>query len=264
MRTGNAGRLQTKLSDDTRLTLGPASALTIDVYVFDPNKSENKMLVRALRGGFLFVGGKTENGAGSRVEIKTPLATLGVRGTRFLVAPIKPPTATPDPRTVRPGGPGQAPDLRGVPTFRTGMGVYVFEGIVDVNAPLGRATLRAGQGLILRQGEAPGPITQWTPDMIARALDSIGLTSEKVENTDPDTTGSFNGNRSTNGQPPSFPLRQEGRRFDLPNPYAVRPAGLNLNFNQSAVGIPLTTPAALRQCNTAAVTTPTLAACPQN
>ncbi len=86
--TGPDGRLAARLLDDTRLTLGEGAALLlVDRFVYDPSGSRNRLAIRALRGAFVFVGGRVEESAGARVTVRTPLATLGIRGTTVWADP---------------------------------------------------------------------------------------------------------------------------------------------------------------------------------
>ncbi|TAJ37115.1 MAG: hypothetical protein EPO55_19585 [Reyranella sp.] len=64
--------------DGTSLTIGPNSVLAIDKYVYDPNRKTGEMALSATRGAFRFVGGAISKN--SEVTIKTPSATLGIRG----------------------------------------------------------------------------------------------------------------------------------------------------------------------------------------
>jgi hypothetical protein len=63
--------------DDTNLSLGPGSTLKLDRTVFDDPKAGD-IAIKLTLGAFRFVTGNSNKEA---YEIKTPLATLGVRGT---------------------------------------------------------------------------------------------------------------------------------------------------------------------------------------
>jgi hypothetical protein len=68
--------------DDTYLTVGPDSHVTIDEFVYDPNSQNSKMVVNATLGVARFVTGKMGSAA---YQIKTPTTTIGVRGTVLTV-----------------------------------------------------------------------------------------------------------------------------------------------------------------------------------
>jgi hypothetical protein len=80
IRTDAAGEAQLKFVDDTRLVVGPNSQVTIDSFVFNPDTTAKAVTIDAARGVFRFITGKSPKQA---YTIKTPAATIGVRGTRF-------------------------------------------------------------------------------------------------------------------------------------------------------------------------------------
>ena len=63
--------------DDTNLSLGPGSTLKLDRTVFDDPKAGD-IAIKLTQGAFRFVTGNSEKEA---YVIKTPIATMGVRGT---------------------------------------------------------------------------------------------------------------------------------------------------------------------------------------
>jgi hypothetical protein len=67
------------LRDDTNLMLGPGSTLKLDRTVFDDPKAGD-IAIKLTQGTFRFVTGHSSKEA---YEIKTPIATMGVRGTIF-------------------------------------------------------------------------------------------------------------------------------------------------------------------------------------
>jgi hypothetical protein len=77
--TGPKGLAQIHLRDDTMLVVGPNSYMTVDSFVFSGAKATDISL-NAVRGAFRFITGAS---AKSAYQIKTPTATIGVRGTRF-------------------------------------------------------------------------------------------------------------------------------------------------------------------------------------
>ncbi len=52
----------------------------LDSFVFDPRPSKGKLILSATKGVFRFVSGKLSTDA---YKFKTPVATMGVRGTTF-------------------------------------------------------------------------------------------------------------------------------------------------------------------------------------
>lgn len=80
IKTGSSGQVQLVFTDDTKLVVGPNSSLVIEAYLLRSKSTVSKFAVKALGGSFRFITGKSPKGAYS---IKTPAATIGVRGTSF-------------------------------------------------------------------------------------------------------------------------------------------------------------------------------------
>ena len=80
IQTGPSGEAQIDFVDTTRLVVGPASSLLIDSSVMRNRKTMSSFVVSALRGTFRFISGTSPKPA---YAIRTPTATIGVRGTEF-------------------------------------------------------------------------------------------------------------------------------------------------------------------------------------
>ena len=77
VRNGNA---QITLGDGTRLVVGPGSTLVVDRFLMKGGNSAQKVSIKALRGTFRFITGRS---AKSAYTIQTANATIGIRGTGF-------------------------------------------------------------------------------------------------------------------------------------------------------------------------------------
>ncbi len=75
-----SGNAQIVLNDDTKLVVGPGSTLVLDRFVFRGNGTAQKVSLKALRGTFRFITGKSNKSA---YDISTSSATIGIRGTGF-------------------------------------------------------------------------------------------------------------------------------------------------------------------------------------
>jgi hypothetical protein len=84
LRTGADGRIGVVLRDDTRLSLGPESEIQIDRFVFAPAQGRLGLVVKMARGIMAFVSGNIAKLSHDAVRVETPVAILGVRGTRLL------------------------------------------------------------------------------------------------------------------------------------------------------------------------------------
>jgi VCBS repeat-containing protein len=83
--TEQGERIEVLFSDGTRLAQGENSRLQIDSYVFDSAAPDaSSMLLNAAEGTFRTITGKIAAENPENFTIKTPLATLGIRGTTVL------------------------------------------------------------------------------------------------------------------------------------------------------------------------------------
>jgi FecR protein len=78
VRTGNLGQADLVFVDKTNLTVGPASEVRLDKFVYDPNGKSGQVVMQMSKGAFRFVTGSQDHRA---YQVNTPYGTLGVRGT---------------------------------------------------------------------------------------------------------------------------------------------------------------------------------------
>jgi len=71
--------------DDTLLSLGSGSEVVVDDFAFDPSRDSMKFLVTVGKGTAQFITGQLAKLAPENMHVETPLSTIGIRGTRFLV-----------------------------------------------------------------------------------------------------------------------------------------------------------------------------------
>ena len=84
VKTGPRGLTQILLADRSALTVGSNSTLVIDKFVYDPAADKGKMALSLAKGVVRFVGGALSKKRG-QVTLKTPSATIGIRGAVVLV-----------------------------------------------------------------------------------------------------------------------------------------------------------------------------------
>ena len=77
--TGPAGQTQLLFLDESAMTVGPNSDVTIDQFVYDPNRGNGQMAMSAGRGVLRFVGGKLSKQENA-VTLRTTSATIAIRG----------------------------------------------------------------------------------------------------------------------------------------------------------------------------------------
>src|SRR5580704_12173615 len=81
--TGTAPGTASRL-DESAMTIGPNSDLTIDQFVYDAKSGTGQLAMSASRGLLRFVGGKLSKQE-EGVSLRTSTATLAVRGGAFLL-----------------------------------------------------------------------------------------------------------------------------------------------------------------------------------
>ena len=82
VRTGN-GRMAIQFVDDSILKLTEHSKVVIDEFIFDPDPSKSQMAFNMASGTARFITGKLGMINKENISIKTPTATIGIRGTDF-------------------------------------------------------------------------------------------------------------------------------------------------------------------------------------
>lgn len=78
--TDRFGSVSFEFDDGSTMTVGPDSDLIIDNYVYDPDSGDGQAAIRLGKGILRMVSGRIPS---DRVQIRTPVATVGIRGTEF-------------------------------------------------------------------------------------------------------------------------------------------------------------------------------------
>lgn len=144
--TGEAARLEVTFDEGSVLTLGARARVVIDTFVYRPEAGLDRMLLSST-GPFRLVTGALASPA-TLIDVRTPAAVIGVRGTDYWAGPID-----------------------GV------FGVLVLEGVVTVTTNAGAVVLNEpGEGVNLEGIDLPpGPVTQWSADKVDRALATVAF-----------------------------------------------------------------------------------------
>ena len=82
VKTGK-GKVAIGFIDDTRVDITEHSKLIIDEFVYDPNTKTGSLSLKAALGTIRYASGQIAKTNPTNVQIKTPTATIGVRGTDF-------------------------------------------------------------------------------------------------------------------------------------------------------------------------------------
>ena len=82
LNTGN-GRLAIEFLDKSSLRLTEHSRVLIDEVIYDPDPNKSKMVMRFAMGTARFTSGMSGNMNKANIDIQTPTAQIGIRGTDF-------------------------------------------------------------------------------------------------------------------------------------------------------------------------------------
>lgn len=85
LKTGSDGRLSFIMHDGTRVSLGPDTELTVDQFAYDPSHKNFSLVLNLARGILAYVSGKIASFSPDAVKLRTPVAMVGVRGTKFVI-----------------------------------------------------------------------------------------------------------------------------------------------------------------------------------
>lgn len=84
--TGKDGAVGGLFQDDTRLSAGPNSTLSLDQFDFNPENHDGRLDVSIQKGTLSGISGKLTQKTPGALKVKTPTAILAVRGTEFSVS----------------------------------------------------------------------------------------------------------------------------------------------------------------------------------
>jgi hypothetical protein len=83
--TGPGGSLGVIFRDNSTLSLGPESNLVVRKFLFSPAEGRFGLLARLSRGTMAYLSGLIGKLAPESARFDTPVASIGIRGTRFVV-----------------------------------------------------------------------------------------------------------------------------------------------------------------------------------
>lgn len=169
-----------KFIDNSEITLKPASQLTIDNFAFDNAKPDgDSASFNLLKGGMRSVSGLLGKRNKEKFALKTPAATIGIRGTTFIVDYIPgDDTALASLQAylnASTAGLGDTPPIAPlqmaqlnvpkVPSLAPGLYVHVLDGLINVTNPAGSQTFNAGQFGFTPNFKAPPVIVPQNPGL---------------------------------------------------------------------------------------------------
>lgn len=85
IKTGTDGAMGVSFKDNTIMSFGPGTEITVDGYLYSPSKDDLKLSAKIAKGTMEYISGVIAKLKPQAVSIKTPTGTIGMRGTHFLV-----------------------------------------------------------------------------------------------------------------------------------------------------------------------------------
>jgi hypothetical protein len=84
LKTGAAATMGVTFRDDTVMSFGPDTELTVDEYLYAPARDQFRLSARLARGTLNYLSGVIARLKPDAVSVKTPAGIIGVRGTQFV------------------------------------------------------------------------------------------------------------------------------------------------------------------------------------
>ena len=85
LKTGHKSSMGVTFKDDTVMSFGADTELTVDEYLYAPSQGKLKLGSSLAKGSMNYVSGVIAKLQPDAVSVKTPTGTIGVRGTQFVV-----------------------------------------------------------------------------------------------------------------------------------------------------------------------------------
>lgn len=85
IKTGANGSISVVFKDDTLISIGPDSELAVNEFRFSPAEGKLSFIARLVKGTSAYVSGIIGKLSPESVKFETPVANIGIRGTKFAV-----------------------------------------------------------------------------------------------------------------------------------------------------------------------------------
>lgn len=85
LRTGKTGSMGVTFKDNTVMSFGPDTEVTVDEYLYSPGRGDLKFGANMTKGSLQMVSGVIAKLKPDAASLKTPTGTIGIRGTHFAV-----------------------------------------------------------------------------------------------------------------------------------------------------------------------------------
>lgn len=85
LKTSAKGSMGVTFKDETVMSFGPNTELSVDEYLYAPAQGKLKLGSKMTKGSLNYVSGMIAKLQPDAVTVSTPTGTIGVRGTQFVV-----------------------------------------------------------------------------------------------------------------------------------------------------------------------------------
>lgn len=161
--TGGDGWVRIRLSDDTIITAGKNARLEIKEYLYD-DSSDSKASLGFAKGVFKTLTGKIGKIVPEKFKVKTPNATIGIRGTEFYVSI----------------GEGREE-------------IVCTSGMISVRNRLGEIEVEAGAQTFVTPSAPPAPPAPASSDRMQQMKIQVGAKAKKVTASERDLMAKSSG-----------------------------------------------------------------------
>jgi hypothetical protein len=86
LKTGADGSVGITMADNSLLSAGPNSILSLDRFDYDPTTNQGRFDTQLQRGSLSVISGRMAKQSPDAMTVRTPSSILGVRGTEFVVS----------------------------------------------------------------------------------------------------------------------------------------------------------------------------------
>jgi len=85
LKTSKDSSVGLMLKDESRMSLGPNSQVSLDKFGFNANTYSGNIFISVVKGTFAMISGLVVKNNPANSQVKTPTSTAGIRGTTFVV-----------------------------------------------------------------------------------------------------------------------------------------------------------------------------------
>jgi hypothetical protein len=85
LKTSANASMGVTFKDETVMSFGPNTELTVEEYLYSPSKGKLRLGSKLIKGSMNYLSGVIAKLKPDAISVTTPVGTIGVRGTQFLV-----------------------------------------------------------------------------------------------------------------------------------------------------------------------------------